>query len=37
MVHSVEETPIPQTEVQMDVSFEEDVLQVDAVGAGLPE
>lgn len=35
--YSVEETSIPQTEVQMDVSLEEDVLQVDAVGAGLPE
>ena len=35
--YSVEETPIPQTEVQMDVSLEENVLQVDAVGAGLPE
>ena len=35
--YSVEETPIPQTEVQMDVSLDEDVLQVDAVGAGLPE
>lgn len=35
--YSVEETPIPQTEVQMDVSFEEDIPQVKAVGAGLAE
>lgn len=35
--YSVEETPIPQTEVQMDVSFEGDMPQVTAVGAGLPE
>ena len=33
--YSVEETPLPQTEVQMDVSFEEDIPQVKAVGAGL--
>ncbi len=35
--YSVEEKPIPRTEVQMDVSFEGDVPQVTAVGAGLPE
>ena len=35
--YSVEETPIPQTEVQMDVSLEEDMPQVTAVGAGLAE
>ena len=35
--YSVEETPLPQTEVQMDVSFEEDIPQVKAVGVGLPE
>ncbi len=35
--YSVEESPIPQTEVQLDVSFEEDGPQVNAVGAGLPE
>lgn len=35
--YSVEETPIPQTEVQMDVSFEGDMPHVTAVGAGLPE
>ncbi|GEM_PF-319317 len=34
--YSVEETPMPQTEVQMDVSFDGDVPQVTAVGAGVP-
>ena len=34
--YSVEETPLPQTEVQMDVSFEGETAQVTAVGAGLP-
>lgn len=34
--YSVEETPMPQIEVQMDVSFDGDVPQVTAVGAGVP-
>lgn len=34
--YSVEETPMPQTEVQMDVSFDADLPQVTAVGVGEP-
>lgn len=34
--YSVEETPMPQTEVQMDVSFDGDMPQVTSVGTGLP-
>ena len=34
--YSVEETPMPQTEVQMDVSFDGEIMQVTAVGVGLP-
>ena len=34
--YSVEETPMPQTEVQMDISLDGDVPQVTAVGAGMP-
>ena len=34
--YSVEEAPMPQNEVQMDVSFDGDTPQVTAVGAGLP-
>ena len=33
--YSVEETPMPQTEVQMEVSFEADLPQVTAVGVGM--
>ena len=33
--YSVEETPMPQTEVQMDISFDGEVPQVAAVGVGL--
>ena len=33
--YSVEETPMPQTEVQMDVSFDGEVPQVTAVGVGM--
>ncbi len=33
--YSVEETPIPQTEVQMDISFDGEVPQVTAVGVGM--
>ena len=35
--YSVEETPLPQNEVQMEVSFEGDMPRVTAVGAGLSE
>lgn len=34
--YSVEETPMPQSEVQMDISFDGEVPQVTAVGAGMP-
>ena len=34
--YSVEETPLPQGEVQMDISFEGEAPQVTAVGAGVP-
>ena len=34
--YSVEETPMPQAEVQMDISFNGEVPQVTAVGAGMP-
>ncbi len=34
--YSVEETPMPQNEVQMDISLDGDSAQVTAVGAGLP-
>lgn len=33
--YSVEETPMPQTEVQMDISFDGEVPQVIAVGVGM--
>ncbi|MBR0285079.1 MAG: hypothetical protein IJQ78_07710 [Selenomonadaceae bacterium] len=33
--YSVEETPMPQTEVQMDISFDGEVTQVTAVGVGM--
>ena len=33
--YSVEETPMPQTEVQMDISFDGEVPQVTAVGVGM--
>ena len=35
--YSVEETPLPKNEVQMEVSFEGDMPRVTAVGAGLSE
>ena len=34
--YSVEETPMPQSEVQMDISFDGEVPQMTAVGAGMP-
>lgn len=34
--YSVEETPMPKTEVQMDVSFDAEIPQITAVGAGMP-
>ena len=33
--YSVKETPMPQTEVQMDISFDGEVPQVTAVGVGM--